>query len=269
MKHGATKKKRRRVFSKQSRLIVFAFLASVAAFGLVFVIPLITNPSKQQNQPQEVLGSTGKQRTVWVLFHDEGKLLGSVAVIGDTRTVTLQTVGIPAETQVIKATTLTTLQKLFEEEGETAVKELAKQIEFDADGVICLSVNAVTECVRRISGNIPFTLSEQVGRLPALEVTLTPLQVADLLRYNEWTQGMSGRAHVYAQLTALFLEQSLKKDVKKSFGVLTEVADSRLHISQFAAIEDDLRILSNVSCTVSVAAGYQSGGEKEPYYVLY
>ncbi len=271
MKHGAARKKHKSSFSKQSSTVIFAFLMSVLAFGTIFILPLVTKQFKNKttNHPQEVLGATGKSRTVWVLFHDNGILSGTVAVIGDTRTTTLQVVGVPAETQISKGTRLLTLQELFTEQGETAVADLAEQIKWDADGVICLSIGAVKECVRRISGNLPYTLSEPVGRLPASSVTLTPLQVADILQYNEWSQGMSGRAEIYAQLTALFLEKALKKDTKTAFGVLTDVADSRLHISQFAAVEDDLKVLSDVSCTVSVAAGRQSGDEKHPYYVLY
>ncbi len=271
MKHGAARKQRKNNFSKQSTTVILAFLLSVLAFGMVFILPLITKQFRNGtlNPPQEVLGTTGKQRTVWVLFHNNGTLSGTVAVIGDTRTVTLQAVGVPVETQINKGTRLLTLQEVFAEEGETAAVDLAKEMEWDADGVICLSIGAVTECIRRISGNLPYTLPEPVGRLPASSVTLTPLQVADVLQYNEWSQGMSGRADIYAQLTALFLEKALKKDAKTVFGVLTDVADSRLHISQFAAVEDDLKVLSNSSCTVSVAAGRQSGDEKHPYYVLY
>lgn len=271
MKHAATRKKRKNTFYKQTTTVILAFLMSVLAFGMVFVFPLVTKQltEKTPNNPQEVLGTTGKQRTVWVLFHDNGTLLGTVAVIGDTRTVTLQTIGIPVEIQMFQETRLLTLQQLFAQEGETAATKLARQIGWDADGVICLSIEAATDCVRRISGNLSYTLSEPVGRLPASSLTLTPLQVADVLRYNEWSQGMSGRAEIYAQLTALFLEKALKKDAKNVFGVLTDVADSRLHISQFAAVEDDLKVLSNVSCTFSVAAGRQSGDEKNPCYVLY
>ncbi len=271
MKHGATKKKSKNIFSKQSTTVIFTFLLSVLAFGMVFIFPLVTKQFDQgtSNEPQEVLGTTGKQRTVWVLFHDNGTLIGTVAVIGDTRTVTLQTVGVPVETQMNQGTRLLTLQEAFENKGETAAAELAKQMEWDADGVICLSIEAATECVRRVSGNLPYTLPEPVGRLPASSVTLTPLQVADVLRYNEWSQKMSGRAEIYAQLVALFLEKALKKDAKTVFGVLTDVADSRLHISQFAAVEDDLKVLADTSCTVGVAAGRQSGDEKNPCYVLY
>ncbi len=269
MKHGAKKQKIN--FLKEHITVIVSFVLSAFVFGVVLVLPLLTKQQKNemQNEPQEVLGATGKQRTVWVLFHDNETLTGAVAVIGDTRTMTLQVVGVPVETQTKSGTRLLTLQQVFSEEGETAVSKLINETEWESDGILCLSLNAVTECVRQISGNLSYTLSEPVGRLPASSVTLTPLQVADVLRYNEWSQGMIGRAHIYAQLTALFLEKALKKDVKKAFGVLTEVSDSRLHVSQFAAIEDDLKSLSNVSCTVSVATGQQSGEKTNPFYILY
>lgn len=271
MRHGATNNKHGKSWNKNTVTVIGSFLLSTVAFGLVFILPLIIKTVQREptDIPREVVGTNGQQRTVWVLFHDNGTLSGAVAVIGDTRTVTLQTVGVPVETQMSRETRLVTLQEVFAQEGETAVTKLAEQTEWDADGVICLSIEAATECVRQISGNLAYTLPEPVGRLPASSVTLTPLQVADVLRYNQWSQGVSGRAHVYAELTALFLDKALKKDAKTVFGVLTEVSDSRLHISQFAAVEDDLKILSDTSCTVSVAAGRQSGDEKQSYYVLY
>ena len=271
MKHGSKTKKQKINFLKENNTVILSFVLSVFAFGLVFILPFLTKQQKEetQNTPQEVLGTTGKQRTVWVLFHDNGMLTGAVMVIGDTRTMTLQVVGVPVETQTKSETRLLTLQQVFSEEGETAVSKLAKETDWDVDGILCLSLDAVTECVRQISGNLSYTLSEPVGRLPASSVTLTPLQVADVLRYNEWSQGMSGRAHIYAQLTALFLEKALKKDTKKAFGVLTEVSDSRLHVSQFAAVEDDLKTLSTVPCTVSVATGQQGGVKTNPFYILY
>lgn len=269
MKHAI--KKNKKILTKNSITVVVAFLLSLLAFGCVIVLPLLTDTliNTSDNPDKEVGGTTGKQRTVWLMFHDEGTLLGTVAVIGDTRTLTLQTIGIPAETEITSGTQLFTLQELFQKEGEEVVKLLAKQTEMDVDGTISLSVSAVTECIRRISGNLPYTLTEPVGRLPASTLTLTPLQIADIFRYNQWSQGMRGRAQVYAELTALFLEKALKKDTQSTFGILSEVSDSRLHISQFAAIQDDLALLKNTSCTSKVAAGKVSGTENDRHYVLY
>ncbi|MBO5928610.1 MAG: hypothetical protein J6Q42_01160 [Clostridia bacterium] len=257
--------------TKNSITVAIAFLLSLLAFGCVFVLPLLTKTliNTPDNPNKEVSGTTGKQRTIWLLFHDEGTLLGTVAVVGDTRTLTLQTIGIPAETEITSGTQLITLQEAFQKEGEKVAELLAKQTEMDIDGTITLSVSAVTECIRRISGNLSYTLTEPVGRLPASTLTLTPLQIADIFRYNQWSQGVRGRAQIYAELTALFLEKALKKDTQSTFGILSEVSDSRLHISGFVAIQDDLALLKNTSCTSKVAEGKVSGNEQSPHYVLY
>lgn len=270
MKHGASRKSQQKLWTRNSFTVLGAFLLSLLAFGLVFLLPEFTSAWKNRApQPEEAVGINGKQRTVWVLFHDAGTLTGAVAVIGDTRTLTLQAIGFPAETEVAEETRLVTLQELFKERGEETASMLACQTAMDADGVVCLSVSAAASCVGRISGNLPYTLPETVGSLSAGNITLTPLQVADVLRYNAWSQGMSGRARIYAELTALFLEKALTKNMERSFGVLTDVCDSRLHISQFVAVQDDLVLLSKQPCTVSVAPGRTSGVENRQHYVLY
>ncbi len=270
MKHGMSHKTQKKLWTKTGFTVLGAFVLSLLAFGLVFLLPEIISVWQNASPQQEEAGGvTGVTRTVWVLFHDGGTLTGVVAVTGDTRTLTLHAMGVPTETEMIEGTRMVTVQELFKEQGEDAVLLLAKQMQMDADGVVCFSVSAAASCVRNISGNLPYTLPETVGELSAGAITLTPLQVADVLRYNAWSGGMSGRARVYAELTALFLEKALTKNTESSFGVLTEVSDSRLHISQFAAVKDDLELLAKQPCTVSVAPGRTSGTENNPHYVLY
>ncbi len=247
---------------KKRLTVALSFVLSAALFSLVMLRPLWRQP---EEAAQSADGTGGVRRSVWVVFHDSERLTGLVRVFTDTRSMTVEAVGYPPHTEILYGVEITTAERLFADEGTAVATRIAE------DEVIGLSVGAAVSLMGRLSGNLPLTLPQAVGELPAGELTLTPLQAARVLRFTAWEQGGVAQAQMHAELTAAFLRQTmtLSCEPADAFGVLTEVCDGRLHISQFAAVEDELRDFcaqTDVRCTARVAPGATVGvGERYRY----
>lgn len=243
--------------------VVFSFVGSCVLFGAMFSVPFWKRkPSDAVVAPRE----DGVRRSAWVVFHDGDTLTGLVRVFTDTSVMTVEVVGYPVNTEVIDGVEIANAQALYAANGADIARQIAD------DEVLVLSVSGAVSLMGRVTGNLPITLSQAVETLPAGDVTLTPLQAAQILRYSDWEQGEVAAAQVYAALTAAFLREALcgHYTAVDGFGVLTEVCDSRLHIMQFAAVERDWETLRQTGEAVRIAERVAGGatvgvGERRRY----
>lgn len=263
MKHGAKRQKWVKRLTRTSVTVAGAFVLSLLAFGLIFLLPLVSERMTPDDTPEEVLGERGVERSVWLLFHDGDTLTGLVKLITDTRTMTVSTVGYPPQTEIIDGVTVTTAEALYPAWGERVATALEKLtvLSFPIDGAAAL--------IGRVSGNLPITLPQAVGSLPKGELTLAPLQAAEVLRFDGWEQGGVGQAWAHAHLTAAFLNRTLTDtpNVDLAFGELTAVCDTRLNISQLEAARGEIEALAASRCEARVAAGYMTGTKENQRYV--
>lgn len=267
MKHAAKERWVERI-SRTSVTVAGAFVLSLLAFGLVMLLPLIAERMTPDDQPEEVSGERGVERSMWIVFHEDDRLTGLVKLITDTRTMTVSAVGYPPQTEIIDGVTLTTAAALYPAWGERVATEMEKI------AVLSLPIRGAATLIGRVSGNLPVTLPQMVGSLPAGELTLTPLQTAEVLTFDDWEQGGVGQAWAHAQLTATFLNRALTDtlDVDSAFGELTAVCDTRLSVSQLEAVRDELTALAAVNdgaiCKARVVSGYMTGTDERQRYVV-
>ncbi len=255
---------------RDSVTVAGAFLLSLLAFSAVLllptVIPRLLSPAEEAGEA--VAGSRGTERTAWIVLHDDNRLVALVRVVADTRTMTVRTVGYPPQTEITDGTAVTTAAAVF----ATLREEVASRIVLDE--TVLLSVNAAAGLMSEWAGNVPLVLSQEVYGLPSGALTVTPLQAAQLLRFENWEQGMVGQANIAAELVAAVLDRALTDtaDMEAMFGALASVSDTRLHISQYAAVCDDLQKLAlqrtEPFCSASVAAGYTVGVGDAARYIV-
>ncbi len=245
--------------------VVLSFVGSCVLFGAIFSVPFWKrSPSNTVAAPRE----EGVRRSAWVVFHDKDTLTGLVRVATDTSAMTVEIVGYPVNTEVIDGVEITNAQVLYAKRGADIVRKIAD------DELLVLSVSGAVSLMGRVSGNLTITLPQAVGTLPMGAMTLTPLQAAQVMRYTDWEQGEVAAAQMYATLTAAFLRRVLcgQYTALDGFGFLTEVCDSRLHIMQFAAVEQDWEALRQtgeaVRITDRVAGGATVGVGERRRYVL-
>ncbi|MBQ9861714.1 MAG: hypothetical protein IJO75_05580 [Clostridia bacterium] len=264
MKHGAKREKRIKWLTGSSVTVAGAFVLSLLAFGLIFLLPVLSARLTPDDIPEEVLGERGMERSVWLLFHDGDTLTGLVKLSADTRTMTVEAVGYPPGTELIDGVTVTTAAALYPTWGERVATELENLT------VLTLPTDGAAALIGRVSGNLPITLPQAVGSLPKGELTLTPLQAAEVLTFEGWEQGGVGQAWAHAQLTAAFLQRTLTDtlDVDSAFGELTAVCETRLNISQLEAVRGELTALADCRISARVAAGYMTGVKEQQRYVL-
>lgn len=266
MKHAVKRKRWVKWLSRTPVTVAGAFLLCLLAFGFVLLIPFITEWMVPDEVSEEALGERGVRRSVWVVLHDGDRLTGMVKLISDTRTMTMTAIGYPPQTEIIDDVTLTTAATLYRKQGERAIA-LIEELP-----VLSLPVGGAATLMGQLSGNMPITLPQSVGELPAGSLALRPLQVAMVLKFDGWEQGGVGQAWAHAQLTATFLNRALSKalDLDAAFGKLTAVCDSRLNVSQLAAVRDELSALGAANggmiCQARVVSGYMTGiGENQRY----
>ncbi len=268
MKHAAKRAKIVKRLTRTWVTVAGAFLLSLLAFGFVLLLPFVTARLTPDEEPEDVMGGRGVQRAAWLLVHDGDVLTGLIKVITDTRSMAVTAIGYPPQTEVIDGVTVTTAAALYPEQGERVARAIAEL------PVISLSVGGAAALIGRVSGNLPFTLPQAVGTLEKGELTLTPLQAAAVLCFDDWEEGGVRQAWAHAALTAAFINRALTetRDTKAAFGELTAVCDGALHISQFEAVRDDLQALgvanTGTICTAQVAAGYMTGYAQKQRYVL-
>ncbi len=268
MKHGAKRKWSWKQFSCTPVTVAGAFLLSLMAFGLVLLLPVFIRQIEPDTDSAEVLGERGVQRCLWVVLHEDNKLSGLVRVCTDTCTQTISVTGVPLQAEITDDVTLTTVAALYEKQGENAVLVLEEL------PIVSLSVDAFAALVGSVSGNLPLTLPQPVEQLPQGELTLTALQVAQVLRFEDWEQGGVEQALIHAKLIAAFINRTLtdSKDLYTVFGTVAGACEPRLHVSQFVMVQDELQTLCKANtgdiCIANVLPGYMVGVGERQRYVL-
>lgn len=264
MKHAA-KKNRSRHLSRTAVTVAGAFLLSFVLFGLVLLLPGVIAKLKPDDEPEQVAGARGVQRQTWLLFHEGKRLTGLVRFTTDTRTMTVTAVGYPPQTEVIDGVEVTTAAAVYARDGERAAALI------DPLPVLSFSVDGAAALMGQVAGNLPLTLAQTVGDLPAGRLTLTPLQAAEVLRFEGYEQGGVEAARVHTALVAAFCNRALTAaaNFESAFRALSATCDTRLNISQFEAVRDDLAALGAANtgslCTARVVSGTLTGNP--PRYV--
>lgn len=237
MKHGAPPS------HLTAKTVLAAFALAVAVFSAVLLLPLLLDHLLPADTPQEADAPTGRVRQYALLMRDAGgELTGAVWLTTDTRTHTMTATGYAPQTEIATENGTATLADLFRDEGSAAATAALGT----ADGTLTFSVSSVAALVVYLGDNLPYTLPEPVGMLPAGAVTLTPMQTADLLRYSAWENGAAGQAAAHAGVTAAIFNRYLtaNRDFEADFSKLTELCDTRLSISGFAAVHEGLKALA-------------------------
>ncbi len=271
MKHAARKRRRH---PTGLRIAIPAFLLSLLAFGVALLLPWVAS-YWERPEPTEAVGEQGKVRRLCVLLHDES-LVGALSITTDTRTLSVEVTGYPVQTEVVYRTALSTLSYCYAEEGDAAASYLASITGLPYDAVISLSVDAVATLASQLGGGISYTLPQAVGTLPEGTQWLSPLQMADVIRYTEWDNVLTGPATVQSGLVAAFLNRywTVHTDMEAAFRALTALSDDHLTVAQFAVIRHDLDTLSAANsgalCTASVPEGKSVGvGDNRRYVLLF
>ncbi len=266
MKHGAKKR-----FSSAWITAVLAFVLSLAVFSAAFLIPWFI-AQWDRPEPADVVGEQGHTRTMWLLLHDGDTLTSAIWICGDTRTLTVDVVGYPAQTEVVYSTALCPLWQCYREVQTESVSYLEAVSGRTADAAISLSVDAFASFVSQLGNGIPYNLPEPVGMLPQGEQLLTPLQIADVLRFDEWGDTVTGQATANATVVMTVIDRYLNErcDLDAAFRALTALCEQHLTIAQFTVVRPDLQTLAGdgVVCTATVPSGRVTGVDKFRRYVL-
>lgn len=252
MKHAAPRTYR------TVRTVAMVFVISLLIFGGVMLLPLWWQ-GRPISPPAAVDTRSGRTRRFTLLFYDgvEG-FTGAVVLTTDTAARTAQTVGYSPEYIVSHEGKLSTLAAVFHAHGDVAAAAaLEEQTDTATEGPLTFSVSNVAAFVVHLREYLPYTLPENVGDLQAGDVTLTPMQTADILRYDGWENGATGQAHAHASVVAAILNRYLisTRDLQGDFAALTKLCDTRLTVSHFEAARDGLSTLAAANdgtlCTVA------------------
>ncbi len=229
------------------RLVLLAFTVSLLLFGSSLLLPGLKALFVAE-APAEVGAARGRTRQFTLLFYDTvGGFTGAVVLTTDTATGRAQAVGYPSTAIVTYDDAPTTLGAVFDNHGDTAAAAaLAHRTGQETEGPLTLSVSGVAALLVELKEYLPLTLPQAVGDLPAGEVTLTPMQAADVLRFREWETGAHGQALAHAQVVAAILNRYLTtgRDLQAEFSALTAVCDTPLNISHYAAAAEGLAMLA-------------------------
>lgn len=226
-----------------AKTVGVAFVLSLAMFcGMLFLPGLLDR--LETADPAEADASPGVVHTAILFFRDTvDTLTGAVVLTCDTRSMTVQAVGYAPDTPVGSGT----LQTAYRDGGTVYAQSLLCEAEeMEVDGAMSFPVSGVAAFIVYLQDRLPLTLPEAVGELPAGASTLTPMQVADVLRYDGWTQGSAQRARIHGAVVAALINRYLTadRDLEAAFKQLTALCDDELSISQFAAVQDELAALA-------------------------
>lgn len=228
-----------------AKTVMLAFMASFAVFCAIVLFSVFSGKEKPSD-PAEVGAPLERVRTAALFFRDtDNRLTGAVLLTTDTRLLKMTAVGYASNTEIGGCP----LSELYQKDPQTAGEQLCEEYGSSADGVLTFSVSNVAALLVYLKDRLSLTLPEQVGVLPAGESTLTPMQVADVLRYQGWADGAAGCARIHAQTVAAIFNRYLKpeRNLESDFKELTELCDDRLSISSFEAVKDEFAALAKAN----------------------
>ncbi len=221
-----------------TKTVLLTFILSLVLFGTVLMAALMIKQSPAED-PTEVDASMGRVRTVALFFRKTvDELSGAVLLTVDTRQMAMICRGISPDTDIGGRS----LQELYRVGSVHAATKLATAYGVACDGTLSFSVSNVAAFLVYAQDRLCLTLPEQMDILPTGENTLTPMQVADVLRYQGWENGTTTQADMHAAVVASIINRYWvdERNLEQDFKQLTALCDERLHISQFAAIKDEV-----------------------------
>ncbi len=225
-----------------AKTVLLAFVLSFAVFGSVLMMAAVSK-GRTEGDSAEADASIGRIRTAVLFFRKTvDELSGAVLLTMDTNRMGISVIGFSPEEEIDGRS----LQKIYQTGSLYAAAQLAAQYGKSADSVLSFSVSNVAAFLVYAGERLPLTLPEQVDILPVGESTLTPMQVADVLRYEQWSSGAAGQGDIHAAVVAAILNRYLVKerDLERDFKKLTQLCDERLYVSQFEAVKEELTSLA-------------------------
>lgn len=229
------------------KLVCIAFFVSLLVFGGILGIPFLKTRFSV-SPPAEADTVYGRTRRFSLLFYDTvGGFTGAVIVTTDTAARKMETVGYSPTVIVPHDGAFTTLGAVFDTEGaDAAAAALADLTGVATEGPLTFSVSNLAAYLVHLKQYLPLHLPQAVGDLPAGDVTLTPAQVADVLRFTRWETPDEGVAYAHAAVVAALFNRYLTpdRDLQRDFAVLTDLCDARLTVSQFESVRGGLQILA-------------------------
>lgn len=235
MKHAAPPKRPAAVTA------VTVFLLAFVLFGGIIFIPLLTKTAS----PQPPIEADGVPAYVWqvgLFFYDGDRLTGVVRLTVDTQTMSMTATGYPPSADVSGRT----LQQHAADGAVQAFAALCENEGCASDGVLSISVSNTAAFIVHLKERVELDLPEPMGILPAGRGTLTPMQVADLLRHTAWAGGEAVQAQLHAQTVAALFNRYLfpDRDLDADFRKLTTLCDDPPNISQYAKTKEILQALA-------------------------
>ena len=225
-----------------AKTVLCTFLFCFLLFGAVLLTTTLLHRRPAEDSA-ETDAAMGRVRTVTLFFRKTvEELSGVVLLTVDTRTMEITVRGVAIDTEVGGRT----VQELYQIGSWHAATQLTAAYGGSCDGVLSFSVSNVASFLVYAGDHLCLTLPEQMDILPAGENTLTPIQVADVLRYREWKNGAATQAEIHAAVVAAIINRYwvADRDLEQDFKQLTALCDERLSISQFEAIKEDLYALA-------------------------
>ena len=248
-----------------------AFLLSLLVFGSVLLIPAFWGSETEPN-PMEADGLPAHVWRIGLFFReDANRLSGMVLLTVDMQMQKLSAVAYPPNTDLGGKT----LQTYATNDGTAAAfVRLCEEIGTVGDKALTVSVSDLAAFIVHLKERLPLTLPEPMEPLPAGESTLTPMQVADVLRYREWSDGVTVQAQLHAQVVAALFNRYLLPDrnLESDFKKLSQLCEEPLSISQYATSREILEALSHRNegqlCSAAIADGEMVVGQTDTYYRL-
>lgn len=193
--------------------------------------------------PAETDASVGRVYTVALFFRKTvDDLSGAVLLTVDTRQMAITVRGIAVDADIGGRS----LQDLYRVGSLHAATRLSAEYGTSCDGVLSFSVSNVAAFLVYAQDRVSISLPEQMDLLPPGESTLTPIQVADVLRYQNWENGTATQAQLHADVVAAIINRYWvdERDLAQDFKELTALCDERLSIAQFETVKDELYVLA-------------------------
>ena len=252
VRHGASSR-------RAAVTVAAAFALSLVAFAAALLLPQVWEDKEPLSSDFQAGVAGGGRYRMMRLFHkSDGGMTGAVVLTTDTHHMTMTAVGYAPGTAVRERSC--SLGEVYRREGTAAAGQaLCQAASLECETVLSFSVSDVAAFLIYLQDRLPCTLTEPVGELPAGEVTLTPMQTTDVLRYTQWEAGARGQAYIHAEVIASLCTRYLteSRDLEADFGALTALCDQRLNISQFEAVRQELEVLAKANAG-DLCAAYAS-----------
>lgn len=213
---------------------------------------------------------------------EEGALQTATIVSAHPDTGRFEVIGLPAELS-LGTSDKDTLVRRFEFNGEaSALLSLGTYFGASIDYYISLSYGDAESLFRSFDKNLIVTLPRAVDQqasngnfsihLNAGEQALTPKQVANLLRCDNWQGGRRERAAMHATLVEAYLNQFVRvtRDVESDYAKLMKHSDSNFAAERFNLVSKSIEALAmgNTGDTtdVFVAVGTFDGAGEDLHF---